>query len=39
MRGAKIIKTSKKSQEHGIGLSNVRKIVEKYNGFFDVKYT
>ncbi|AKA70921.1 hypothetical protein CSCA_3796 [Clostridium scatologenes] len=35
----KIIKTSKKSQEHGIGLSNVRKIVEKYNGFFDVKYT
>jgi sensor histidine kinase regulating citrate/malate metabolism len=34
-----IIKTSKKSQEHGIGLSNVRKICEKYNGFFNVKYT
>lgn len=34
-----IIKTSKKSQKHGIGLSNVRKIAEKYNGFFDVKYT
>lgn len=33
------IKTSKKSQEHGIGLSSVRKIVEKYNGFFDIKYT
>lgn len=35
----KLIKTSKKSQEHGIGLSNVRKISEKYNGFFNVKYT
>lgn len=35
----KLIKTNKKSQEHGIGLSNVRKIAEKYNGFFDVKYT
>ncbi|MFT5872300.1 MAG: two-component system sensor histidine kinase AgrC [Clostridium sp.] len=35
----KIIKTSKEMQEHGIGLSNVRKIAEKYNGFFDVKYT
>ncbi|MBV7275092.1 sensor histidine kinase [Clostridium sp. PL3] len=35
----KMIKTSKKSQEHGIGLCNVRKIAEKYNGFFDVKYT
>ncbi|MCB2296454.1 sensor histidine kinase [Clostridium tagluense] len=34
----KIIKTSKKSQEHGIGLRNVRKIAEKYNGFFEVKY-
>lgn len=35
----KIIKTSKKVQGHGIGLSNVRKIAEKYNGFFDLKYT
>jgi len=39
IKEGKIIKTSKKSQEHGIGLSNVRKIAEKYNGFFDVKYT
>jgi len=34
-----IIKTSKSGEGHGIGLSNVRNISEKYNGFFDVKYT
>jgi len=33
------IKTSKKLKGHGIGLSNVRKTVEKYNGFFDIKYS
>lgn len=34
----KVIKTSKSGQGHGIGLSNVRSIVEKYNGFFNVKH-
>lgn len=34
-----IIKTSKDGEGHGIGLSNVKKITEKYNGFFDVRYT
>jgi len=34
-----IIKTSKDGEGHGIGLSNVRKITEKYNGFFEAKYT
>ena len=33
-----IIKTSKNGEGHGIGLSNVRKITEKYNGYFNVKY-
>jgi signal transduction histidine kinase len=33
-----IIKTSKSGEGHGIGLSNVRKITEKYNGYFTVKY-
>jgi two-component system, LytTR family, sensor histidine kinase AgrC len=33
-----IIKTSKNGQGHGIGLSNVRNIAERYNGFFNVKY-
>lgn len=33
-----IIKTSKNGEGHGIGLSNVRKIAEKYNGYFNVKY-
>lgn len=33
-----IIKTSKSGKEHGIGLSNVRSISEKYNGYFNVKH-
>lgn len=33
------LKTTKKSDGHGIGVSNVRKIAKKYNGFFDIKYT
>jgi len=33
-----VIKTSKAVEGHGIGLSNVRKITEKYNGYFNVKY-
>lgn len=32
------IKTSKSGHEHGIGLSNVRNIVEKYNGYFNIKH-
>jgi sensor histidine kinase regulating citrate/malate metabolism len=39
IREGNIMKTSKKLEGHGIGLSNVRKIAEKYNGFFDIKYT
>ncbi|WP_461206675.1 sensor histidine kinase [Clostridium sp. DL1XJH146] len=30
--------TSKSDQGHGIGLSNVKKITEKYNGYFNIKY-
>lgn len=33
-----IIKTSKSGQEHGIGLSSVRNIVQKYKGYFNVKH-
>lgn len=33
-----IIKTSKSGEEHGIGLSNVRNIVQKYKGYFNVKH-
>lgn len=33
-----VIKTSKIGEGHGIGLSNVRNISEKYNGYFKVKY-
>ncbi len=33
-----IIKTSKSSESHGIGLSNVRNITEKYNGYFHINY-
>jgi len=32
------IKTSKAGQGHGIGLSSVRNITEKYNGYLDIKY-
>lgn len=33
-----VIKTSKSGEEHGIGLSNVRNIVQKYKGYFNVKH-
>lgn len=33
-----VIKTSKNGEGHGIGISNVRKIVEKYKGYFNIKY-
>jgi signal transduction histidine kinase len=33
-----VIKTSKSGEGHGIGLSNVRNITEKYNGHFYSKY-
>jgi len=32
------IKTIKNGEGHGIGLSNVRNITEKYNGYFNIKY-
>ncbi|OVE66458.1 hypothetical protein CCS79_18865 [Clostridium diolis] len=33
-----IIKTSKTEDGHGIGLINIRNIVEKYNGYLNIKY-
>ncbi|OCA96363.1 hypothetical protein BGS1_07745 [Clostridium beijerinckii] len=33
-----IIKTSKTEEGHGIGLINIRNIVEKYNGYLNIKY-
>lgn len=33
-----ILRTCKTGEGHGIGLSNVRKVTEKYNGYFKVKY-
>jgi len=39
MKEENIIKTSKRGQGHGVGLCNVRKISEKYNGFLHIKYT
>lgn len=33
-----VIKTSKASQGHGIGLSSVRNITEKYNGYLNINY-
>lgn len=33
-----VIKTSKAGEGHGIGLSNIRNVTEKYNGYFNVKY-
>ncbi len=33
-----VIRTSKDGQGHGIGLTNVRKVIEKYSGYFKVKY-
>lgn len=32
-----IIKTSKKNEVHGIGLSNVKEVAEKYKGYFNVQ--
>lgn len=33
-----IIKTSKIEEGHGIGLSNIKNVVEKYNGYLNIKY-
>lgn len=33
-----IIKTSKSGEGHGVGISSVRNITEKYNGYFNIKY-
>ena len=38
LKEGNFIKTSKAVEGHGIGLSNVRKITEKYNGYFNVEY-
>lgn len=38
IKESNIIKTSKSGEEHGIGLYNVRNIVEKYKGYFNIKY-
>lgn len=32
------IKTIKTEEGHGIGLSNIRNVVEKYNGYLNIKY-
>lgn len=37
--GENFISTKPKSSEHGIGLVNVRKTVEKYNGDMSINYT
>ncbi len=37
--GENFLSTKQKSSEHGIGLANVRKTVEKYNGEMSVDYT
>ena len=33
-----VIKTSKNGEGHGIGLSNIRNVTEKYNGYLNIKY-
>lgn len=33
-----VIKTSKIGEGHGIGLSNIRNVTEKYNGYLNIKY-
>lgn len=38
IKESNVIKTSKIGEGHGIGLSNVRNISQKYNGYFKVKY-
>ncbi len=35
----KLISTKKNPASHGIGLNNVKKIVESYNGIMDISYT
>lgn len=37
--GNKILSTKADRQNHGIGLKNVQKIVEKYQGSMDIKYS
>jgi hypothetical protein len=38
MTGSKIVTSKKNSELHGYGLKNVKRIVNKYNGVFDVKF-
>lgn len=37
-RGATFLSSKRNLQESGIGLSNIKRVVEKYNGILDVKY-
>lgn len=38
-QGSKILTTKKKHNNHGIGLENVQRIVEKYEGVMDIEHT
>lgn len=38
IKDGNVIKTSKNGEGHGIGLSNIRNVTEKYNGYLNIKY-
>ena len=38
VKDGNIIKTCKTGKGHGIGLANVKNVVEKYNGYFNIEY-
>jgi two-component system, LytTR family, sensor histidine kinase AgrC len=38
-KGHNIITSEKDTENHGIGLENVRQVVKKYNGTLDIKHT
>jgi two-component system, LytTR family, sensor histidine kinase AgrC len=38
IKDGKVIKTSKNGEGHGIGLSNIRNVTEKYNGYLNIKH-
>lgn len=38
-KGQNIITTEKDSENHGIGLENVKQVIKKYHGTLDIKYT
>lgn len=39
VRDGKILTTKEKQHEHGIGLHNVKTVVEKYNGVLEISHT